>query len=230
MALSPDDIIQYIRRPQLLDEERSEKMAGLVHDYPWFQTAHLLYLRALKNINSLKFPDALRYGATFIGNRRKLFYLLHEDLSADREREIPVEEEKASEEPLRKEPSGDMERPLAHSFTVWLEEFRKQETPERPLEEDVSKQRKLIDKFIEERPGIKKTPVQEPPGEQTDISIHSVQPDEGFLTETLARIYIKQKNYAKARYIYEKLSLKYPEKSDYFASRIKEFNDQIKEQ
>lgn len=48
------------------------------------------------------------------------------------------------------------------------------------------------------------------------------QVDVEFVTETLARIYEKQELYGEAISAYEKLSLKYPEKSVYFASRIEE--------
>ena len=44
---------------------------------------------------------------------------------------------------------------------------------------------------------------------------------EAFLTESLAKIYIKQKKYAKALEIIKKLSLKYPEKNVYFADQIR---------
>ena len=44
---------------------------------------------------------------------------------------------------------------------------------------------------------------------------------EGFMTETLARIYLEQKNYDKAIKSYKILSLKYPEKSSFFADQIK---------
>ncbi len=43
-----------------------------------------------------------------------------------------------------------------------------------------------------------------------------------FVTETLAKIFIKQSMYKEAIASYKKLSLKYPEKNAYFASRIKE--------
>lgn len=45
--------------------------------------------------------------------------------------------------------------------------------------------------------------------------------DDSFLTESLAKIYIKQKRYSKALEIIKKLSLKYPEKNVYFADQIR---------
>ena len=44
---------------------------------------------------------------------------------------------------------------------------------------------------------------------------------ESLMTETLARIYVEQKNYDKAIQSYQILSLKYPEKSGFFADQIK---------
>jgi len=41
------------------------------------------------------------------------------------------------------------------------------------------------------------------------------------MTETLARVYIEQKNYKKAKQAYRILSLKYPEKSSFFADQIR---------
>ena len=41
-----------------------------------------------------------------------------------------------------------------------------------------------------------------------------------FVTETLARVYLEQEHYDKAKSAYKKLSLKYPEKSSFFAGQI----------
>ena len=48
-----------------------------------------------------------------------------------------------------------------------------------------------------------------------------MMPNDGLMTETLARIYLEQKNYDKAIQSYKILSLKYPEKSGFFADQIK---------
>jgi hypothetical protein len=87
---------------------------------------------------------------------------------------------------------------------------------------DISKknlQSALIDKFITANPRIEpvKAPLAAP---VEDISKPFVENKGGFVTETLARIYVNQGYYSKAIDIYEKLSLKFPEKSSYFASQI----------
>mgnify|MGYP000742621595 FL=1 len=44
---------------------------------------------------------------------------------------------------------------------------------------------------------------------------------DSLMTETLAQVYIEQKKYENAIKAYRILSLKYPEKSSFFANRIK---------
>jgi hypothetical protein len=63
----------------------------------------------------------------------------------------------------------------------------------------------------------RKTPVGEKPKDQGKPKSTGI-----FVTETLVNIYIKQKLYKEAIEAYEKLVLKFPEKSSYFASRIEE--------
>lgn len=76
----------------------------------------------------------------------------------------------------------------------------------------------LIDNFITANPHIK------PVGEVSDVEtvvLDNTNVTDSIFTESLAKIYIKQGQYDKAIRIFEKLNLKYPEKSSYFADQIR---------
>ena len=84
----------------------------------------------------------------------------------------------------------------------------------------------LIDRFLNSQPGkIKpdKPLLEKYSGElHEQVVARSLSEDDNLVTETLAMIYFNQKKYDKALEAFRKLSLKYPEKSIYFASRIEE--------
>jgi hypothetical protein len=93
--------------------------------------------------------------------------------------------------------------------------------PEKP----VSKDFKIIDSFIKNDPQI--TP---PNAEQIDNenkAKKSAEDQNDLVSETLANIYIEQMLYDKAIDTYEKLSLKFPEKSRYFADLIQSIEKKI---
>ncbi len=80
-----------------------------------------------------------------------------------------------------------------------------------------SKKIELIDKFIASNPKLvpNDTPI------KIDLSESTQFDGKELMTETLARVYLEQKKYKKAIQAYRILSLKYPEKSGFFADRIK---------
>jgi len=123
----------------------------------------------------------------------------------------PAPVETLQEQPLKK----------LQSFTDWLSILDKptEKTASSPARKATADKKVLIDKFIKTSPRLS------PPKENaphTDISEDSVKEHDGIFTDTLARIYIKQGYYSKAIFAYEKLILKYPEKSGYFAGQIEE--------
>ncbi|MBT8273406.1 MAG: hypothetical protein KJO77_06350, partial [Bacteroidia bacterium] len=91
-----------------------------------------------------------------------------------------------------------------------------------------TKKSALIDRFIESNPKIQ--PIRSEGPTHNIAKSQMMQPD-SLMTETLARIYLEQKNYDKAIQAYKVLSLKYPEKSGFFADQIqaiKELKNQNK--
>lgn len=80
----------------------------------------------------------------------------------------------------------------------------------------------LISKFIQAEPKIKKPQQHQKFFTPEDVAQRSVEEDGNIATETLAKIYLKQELYSKSIEIYERLCLKYPAKSRYFADKIEE--------
>ncbi|WP_179321204.1 hypothetical protein [Winogradskyella helgolandensis] len=76
----------------------------------------------------------------------------------------------------------------------------------------------IIDKFISENPKIKPVSNNAP---KPKLVNNDNPISDSLMTETLARIYLEQKKYDKAIQSYKILSLKYPEKSSFFAHQIK---------
>mgnify|MGYP005623470351 FL=1 len=115
-----------------------------------------------------------------------------------------------------------------HSFQEWLKLTTfapiDRENIEEIIEFDVDRQKKieLIDKFIELNPKI--SPVKENTKTPANINISKDEPTH-LMTETLAKVYLEQKKYNKAIQAYEILILKYPEKSSFFADRIKNIKE-----
>ncbi|MFT3737490.1 MAG: hypothetical protein QM786_01910 [Breznakibacter sp.] len=120
-------------------------------------------------------------------------------------------------------PSFDPSQP--QSFSMWLKVLRhppKTEEPNQPQPALIDKQMQIIESFLQKGRDRIAPDKNELGIHHEDISASSVQESDALMTETLANIHIKQKQYEKAIVIFEKLGLKYPEKSIYFAARIKE--------
>jgi hypothetical protein len=141
---------------------------------------------------------------------------------------ISISEQKESNKEV--EAALEIGKPLqfekneTHSFSEWLqlakiEPIIREETEKQiQVSSELEKKFDLIERFIELNPKISQVK------DTTSIPINIAKSNEtpsSIMTETLAQIYLEQKKYTKAVQAYEILILKYPEKSSFFADRIK---------
>ena len=245
--MNSDQLLTYIKEPDKLDAESLKHLEGLVTRYPYFETARMLFLRNLSEVRSLRFPDELKKGACFCNDRRRLFsYLPNTEHTWSK---LFIQEMRSAEEAeglLPPDPFSLIDSYLSQNSTedypeelgdllpatsvenvdyvsFLLNQPDMEETQSGLSDQDKQKQ-ELIDSFIEKG---EKSPVfvpatgtvPEPPKgiHKEDILIQ----EDSFLTESLAKIYIRQKKYSKALEIIKKLSLKYPEKNVYFADQVR---------
>ena len=240
-----ENIITFVQDPAVLDQSSLGELEALLEAYPWFQTAHLLVAKNHHNIDSIKFHEVLRDAAVYAGDRTILYHLIHTPVresshfTMEANGKAPEDSPRRPTEPVPpRHPAGPMASGLdtpepaggyqleedtmvsetspleAYTFTGWFDHFGSAQQKEPPK----TRQEDLIDKFIRESPVLPRS------GDFTsgdrDLSEPSSMDSDSFITETLARIYEKQGLLKKAIYTYETLSLKYPEKSTYFATQI----------
>ena len=132
---------------------------------------------------------------------------------------------KTPEETLEVGKPFNFEKSEVHSFGEWLKitSFKPIIREEEPIKTESSSKViqdhkfDLIDKFIAAKPKIQ--PIKKDTPTYNIAKAQMIQ-SEALMTETLARIYVEQKNYNKAIQSYKILSLKYPEKSGFFADQI----------
>lgn len=79
----------------------------------------------------------------------------------------------------------------------------------------------LIDRFLSREPkDRRKSPIDLPKPEELPQAKSSIEHDDEMVTETLARLHLKQNNRKEALRIYEKLRLRFPGKKAYFDAQI----------
>lgn len=117
-------------------------------------------------------------------------------------------------------PIDKQEAETPDDFFAWLSKpkFTESDSPSVEKAQEADKKIALIDKFIESKPTVSR-----PKSEffnAYEAAKKSEMLPEALVTETLARVYLDQGNFNGALRIYEKLQLKNPLKSAYFANLI----------
>ncbi|OEY72941.1 hypothetical protein [Salegentibacter salarius] len=147
------------------------------------------------------------------------------ELFSEKQKEAEVQKEPGTEkDDLKLGEPLEFDASESHSFSEWLrltsaQPIKREEQEEEEYQKDELQHKKfeLIDRFISKSPKIK-------PGKPTNksnLAETNTTPPESLMTETLARVYLEQKNYKKAIQAYKILILKNPEKSGFFADQIR---------
>jgi len=229
--LKRDTFTNILENKPLISAEETLALKAVIEEFPYFQSARALYLKGLKNQDSFKYNNELKVTAAFTADRTILFNYVT-SLEADlknKEEILPQVIAKISQEKLRERETDTeemhLQKPLSfsttesYSFNEWLQLAAKKpiiRKNEMPVQEKLLKNN-LIDTFIQNNPKI--TPLEK--GKNFTTPIPKNKQDDALMTETLASVYLAQKKYENAIQAYKILSLKYPEKSGFFADEIK---------
>lgn len=237
-------LLEWIRHPELLDKESLHALREILARYPYFQTARLLYLKNLFLIQDPDFKKELRKSALYVADLSMLFYYIEGERfaikkhpSAERKERVPDTDRTLDliDRFLSDMPDcpDEDKLPVQADVNVDYTSILMEEDTSVPGDVPPLKGQELIDNFIERDKGggksmdvvIQSDSQQDHvedvrPEEETDET-EEEDSDERYFTETLAKIYVKQKRYDKALEIIKKLNLKYPKKNTYFADQIR---------
>ncbi|MCD7974189.1 MAG: tetratricopeptide repeat protein [Candidatus Azobacteroides sp.] len=244
--------------PVSLNEQTLSELDALIKVYPYFQTARILHLKNLQQLNDARFSEELPKTALYAADRSRLYHYiegvplkpegrtLHSQHAADdiKNRTLALIDAFLSSDDMEHQkeevlipavggPAKTEDIPLPEKMLASYDylSFLLNSHSKIATEEEANSQpevrlqhQELIDNFISENEEGNKITVSVP--ENFDIKKDPVlqkekEEKEEFFSETLAKIYIKQKRYEKALEIIRKLYLKFPEKNIYFADQIR---------
>ena len=195
-----EDLIYYVDEPSELSNGLTAELATAATDYPSLLLCHLVYLMLLKRRKDVRYKRVL--------SRLALLYprpsLLYDQLMRCQcDHDVPSHKVAISTVDAERSPvvdlyySGDSgEESSGNVIGDFYKNFSRSE----------------YDDIAEEA-----QPNEAPPPPDNKES----GAEDAFLTETLAKIYIKQRKYQQAHAIITRLMAQYPEKNRYFADQIR---------
>ena len=229
--MKPEELIDIIRSGRKEGED-IRNMEFLIEQFPYFATARTVYLKMLHDSGHSAYPEKLKHNTIYIPNHKQFYRFLNNLLSDWNEIGNPVFKPEPVAIELLEDKEEEKKVVPATTFYQLENEFPEEEflpidaiANEWLSRKKQKEERKdsLIDKFIQEEPSMPKI-TEGNPG--TPVITEPVTDEKTeFFSETLAKIYVRQQLYDKAIATYLKLSLKYPEKSVYFAEILTGLGD-----
>ena len=240
MVINKDTYHLWLSDQTILERSDLETLQEMVSIFPYCQTNHLLYTKCLQNIDSFHYNQSLKKTAAYAADRHRLF-----DLLTNKEKSIEKDKKTTSKlttlYPSTPKANGHSEKEVKehlkigqpiefnpkekHSFIEWLKLSQAKPITRTNSNKSLNQKVTLIEDFIAKR---KRTVSKTDFFSATNQAKKSESFNFDIVTETLAKVYLEQEHYEKAKEAYKLLILKYPQKSSLFASQIELIETLIK--
>lgn len=192
--MNAQEFLKYYKNPALTGEAQIPFWEELLREYPWFQEGWMLYLRSLRNAGDPRFGEMLPGVALRVRDRQLLRRIVEGET---------------------------MTAPASPSDYLSREESLSWENREEPEATGISGQA-LVERFLAGGAAFGTLHASEPGRANVDLAEKAAEMSGEIISETFANLLVQQEKYNEAIDAFEKLSLRFPGKSIYFAARIEE--------
>ena len=231
-------LIAIIKEFDTSNRDQFESLKKVLEQHPNFHWVRAHYLKAVQALDPESFDKNLSHTAIATFDRELLYEFVETQTQPLKQTEsnpnikdesvvVPEENQKTVKEEIKLQPKEEEQvvdslqsEPETMRFSEWAGYLKARKAPEKQLK--LNDKFELIDSFL-----IKQSKIipDKSATNKEDLSEKSWTASDELMTETLAKVFVKQKKYNNALEAYQILGLKYPEKNSFFADRIKEIKD-----
>ena len=198
VKIDKKSFIKGLSNPNEINENNYKSFLKLSKDYPFFNSVHLINLFISKKFNSIEYEKNLKNFSLKFLDRKYLYNTLKNDSFFTKKQVTEIVNDLKITELKNKS-----------SFLEWISKTKS-------VENIQSSKKFGVDKSLISNLKYK------PKNKSKKIT------KEDFMTETLAKVYLKQNKLNDALKAYKILSLKYPEKISLFADQINFIKNKLK--
>ena len=228
-------LIALIKEFDPSNRDQFESLKKVLEQHPNFHWVRAHYLKAVQALDPESFDKNLSHTAIATFDRELLYEFVETQTQPLKQTEsklntkdesvvVPEENQKTVKEEIKLQPKEEEQEvnslqsePETMRFSEWAVYLKARKAPEKQLK--LNDKFELIDSFLSKQAKI--IPDKSATNKE-DLSEKSWTASDELMTETLAKVFVKQKKYNNALEAYQILGLKYPEKNSFFADQIKE--------